>query len=712
MTLKDKDVITPNKEALSDKDVVSFYNAFNAALERIKDENFKESKDNLLSGVKSLYNKTIIESKTFDDGFIDVLENAYPSFSKIARDPKRSLRYETDVVLVEKARRINSDSIKHLASHTQFIRQIDKDNNVIPDKIQTTFAEEDLAIYENRVYKTLVNIIINFLTRRIHVLEENVNSNKTDELRFNNHMDVSGGQFDIDLNIKMVRPMLEENKRSQELVDKLERMLTAYRGLQSTMFMKELKNAKDVVPPVIKTNIFLHNPDFQIIYNTWIFMERYQTEPYGVNIREIDYKNDKTVDKDLSLQSIALINELMYLRQIKDVEVSERDEEIPNHVEHVMDLKHDVSFNPGEIQVEKYYPSEVLLQKTLDLYKQSYNDKKITLDSVEVSARRTIDDMLESVNSICNNLFDYKDSDIDRIGVPREEILAGQRKRYQMLKVLREEKELDLLNIKDEENLALEHLNDIEKALKEELTKVDELAREGIEARHKKAYEEMLAMREEQRRHQEETIERHKEELLALARERAAMLARRGYHSKYHERKVPRINIPLAIYDNTPDDLLDLNYQNEDFKLELRRTKFDTKRKSPSELEANIKEDLARHAEEKRLAELERIKRMNELSYAFSHTKHKAKKDKRERRHIEIWDDTPTLDLFSKEKVVWVKKLKGTHKIMIKKSKARKVIGSKKTLVKKTKVEPKKETRKIVATKKKLVSKKVIKFNE
>jgi hypothetical protein len=222
----------------------------------------------------------------------------------------------------------------------------------------------------------------------------------------------------------------------------------------------------------------------------------------------------------------------------------------------------------------------------------------------------------------------------------------------------------------------------------------------------------MLAMREEQRRHQEETIERHKEELLALARERAAMLARRGYHSKYHERKVPRINIPLAIYDNTPDDLLDLNYQNEDFKLELRRTKFDTKRKSPSELEANIKEDLARHAEEKRLAELERIKRMNELSYAFSHTKHKAKKDKRERRHIEIWDDTPTLDLFSKEKVVWVKKLKGTHKIMIKKSKARKVIGSKKTLVKKTKVEPKKETRKIVATKKKLVSKKVIKFNE
>jgi hypothetical protein len=49
---------------------------------------------------------------------------------------------------------------------------------------------------------------------------------------------------------------------------------------------------------------------------------------------------------------------------------------------------------------------------------------------------------------------------------------------------------------------------------------------------------------------------------------------------------------------------------------------------------------------------------------------------------------------------------------MIKKSKARKVIGSKKTLVKKTKVEPKKETRKIVATKKKLVSKKVIKFNE
>ena len=712
MTLKDNDVIEPSKEALSDKDVVSFYNALNIALERIKDENFKESKDNLLKGVKSIYNKTIIESKTFDDGFIDVLENAYPSFSKIARDPKRSLRYETDVVLVEKAHRINSDSIKHLASHTQFIRQVDKEGNVTPDKILTTFAEEDIAIYENRVYKTLVEIIINFLTRRIHVLEENVNSNKTDELKYNNKMEVSGGTFDIDLNIRMVRPMFEANKRSQELVDKLNNMLTAYRGLQSTTFMRELKNAKPVVPPVLKTNIFLHNPEFQIVYNTWIFMERYQTEPYGVNIKEIDYKNDKQVDKDLSLFGVALINELMYLRQIKNVEVSEKSEDIPNNIEHVIELNHDISFNPGKFEVEKYYPSEVLLQKTLDLYKQSYNDKNITLDSVEVSARQTIDEMLSSVNSITNNLFDYKDSDIDRIGVSTEDILKGQRKRYEMLKVLREEKELDLANTIDEENLALEHLREIEKALEKELTEVDILARQGIEARHKEMYQNMLRQREEQKAHQLETIERHREELLALARERAAKIARRGYHSKYHEKNVERIHIPLAIYDSNPDDLLELDGSYETFNMPIRRTKFDKNRMTLEEIMDKVNKDHEEYLRKKHEEYLRQLALKRALSSAYKPKKHEVKNKKRNRREIHIYDDTPTLDLFSKEKLVWVKKLKGIHKIIINKSKARKIIGSKKILVKKTKVEPIKETRKVVATKKKLVSKKVIKYNE
>ena len=75
-------------------------------------------------GQKTVLNKTQSEIRNFDMSFLDKIESTYPAILKIMRNPKSSIRYEQEVVAVEKARKINSDTVRHLSSHTQFIKEI------------------------------------------------------------------------------------------------------------------------------------------------------------------------------------------------------------------------------------------------------------------------------------------------------------------------------------------------------------------------------------------------------------------------------------------------------------------------------------------------------------------------------------------------------------------------------------------------------------
>ena len=108
------------------------------------------------TGQKTTYNKSLIELRKFNMEFLDVIESCYPALLKIMKDPKKSIRYEQEIVAVEKAKKVTAETVRHLSSHTHLIKEITNVGDVIPAKVLNTFAEEELAIYENRFIKSLV----------------------------------------------------------------------------------------------------------------------------------------------------------------------------------------------------------------------------------------------------------------------------------------------------------------------------------------------------------------------------------------------------------------------------------------------------------------------------------------------------------------------------------------------------------------------------
>ena len=90
----------------------------------------KKAMSNFLSHLKSSKNTELSqisrqEIKQYDMEWINFLETAVQAVGAIVESPKRNLKTTRNVVPVELAKRVSSESIVHLAQNSLFINYID-----------------------------------------------------------------------------------------------------------------------------------------------------------------------------------------------------------------------------------------------------------------------------------------------------------------------------------------------------------------------------------------------------------------------------------------------------------------------------------------------------------------------------------------------------------------------------------------------------------
>ncbi len=466
MALKEEaGMIIPNKEDINDEAVLNFYKAINESFTNtIANDNVGDFLlDNLKNSSKSIYNKSIKEVKSFEKTFVDVLEAAYPAFSKIIIDPKRSLKYENDIVLVEKAKKINSESIRHLSSHTQFIRDI-KDDNVVPSKILTTYAEEELEIYENRMFKTLVNRICKFLEIRIELMKKNIESYQTDEITYNNNVKLGKNDLDVVVSVKYRKQLVDDISITKKLYDRLINLKEAYEGIRLSNFVQSLKNAKDVVPPLLKTNIIMHNPDFKVIYNTWVFLDRYNVLAYDVDIKENDHEDDTdSVLNDFEKIATLAVSDFLYYRSLDGFDFKTfKSKKLKNpKIDKILSRENEYVFKPSIKVLETYVANELLLRQTLAHFSEEYDTNIKNGMSVEISIRQVTKEVLDVLNQMYPTLFKTED-DLSTLSASKSDLIERQKEKVDLIRIVREEKEIDLNKTIKVEKEALDRLYDLE----------------------------------------------------------------------------------------------------------------------------------------------------------------------------------------------------------------------------------------------------------
>lgn len=502
------EVLKPTEEELSDKAVSQFYEAFYSCIENAKSPLGDFLFNELQQGEKTIYNKIVRETKIFDGNFLDVVIGAYPSLLKICRDPKKTLAYMQEVVAMEKAKKVDSESIRHLASHTQYIRDINEQNEVIPSKILSTYAEDNIGIYENRFIKSLINRVIVFLDTRLKLMDENLESISADEIRYKNNIKLSHRKIDLEMNIKISNEILDETQKARELFDKTKNALDKYRALKGTGLYQAVAKLKDVVPPIMKTNIILHNPDFKIAYNLWLYIDRTTEVGYNVQSDEKTNDDDDVILNDFNHIGVFLINDLMHQRGIQSLEAFDGEK-------NVRELKHDditkYELEPKDIKLSHQEISEYLLSRISEIFEEKYKESLSQGLSYEMSVKRVFREMIDVLNRIYPNLFGVNTEDMKKT----PELLEMLKRKQRVMKLIREQKQIDL-NKMDRETQTLDtNIKNLEDYLKrqEERQKEREI-KEAIRLEKLRLQEEKRKAREEKRK-EAERLKAEKERIKA-----------------------------------------------------------------------------------------------------------------------------------------------------------------------------------------------------
>lgn len=502
------EVLKPTEEELSDKAVSQFYEAFYSCIENAKSPLGDFLFNELQQGEKTIYNKTVRETKIFDGNFLDVVIGAYPSLLKICRDPKKTLAYMQEVVAMEKAKKVDSESIRHLASHTQYIRDINEQNEVIPSKILSTYAEDNIGIYENRFIKSLINHVIVFLDTRLKLMDENLESISADEIRYKNNIKLSHRKIDLEMNIKISNEILDETQKARELFDKTKNALDKYRALKGTGLYQAVAKLKDVVPPIMKTNIILHNPDFKIAYNLWLYIDRTTEVGYNVQSDEKTNDDDDVILNDFNHIGVFLINDLMHQRGIQSLEAFDGEK-------NVRELKHDditkYELEPKDIKLSHQEISEYLLSRISEIFEEKYKESLSQGLSYEMSVKRVFREMIDVLNRIYPNLFGVNTEDMKKT----PELLEILKRKQRVMKLIREQKQIDL-NKMDRETQTLDtNIKNLEDYLKRQEERQKERERkEAIRLEKLRLQEEKRKAREEKRK-EAERLKAEKERIKA-----------------------------------------------------------------------------------------------------------------------------------------------------------------------------------------------------
>ena len=145
-----------------------------------------------------------------------------------------------------------------------------------PARLFSRVEDDEFQIYENRVVKTLIDLILGFLRRTEKQLRD-----QRDQLRGIMNSSVQTGSFGFDVSFqKAVAELMSSDKKgdeyrskSLELVEKLQewsyRLLKKYRSLRQTRLYRYLRKSKPVQNPLNETNILVMDKQYSVIFKLW-----------------------------------------------------------------------------------------------------------------------------------------------------------------------------------------------------------------------------------------------------------------------------------------------------------------------------------------------------------------------------------------------------------------------------------------------------------
>ena len=251
--------------------------------------------------------------KRFDLDWVEQIEDCLIPLDSIVRNPRKHIVIEEDIIDISLARSITTDSIKHLAQHTNLISSVDKNGMVLPNKILNTSKEESFEIYENRFIYTLLKKLRDFITKRFDLIKSAYASSEMVEMSFNSAYNLGKTKMQYKLDVIAALPTSEVMDLNTKKLSNLERVAKLDRivgDFLNSAFAKQMVSSAPVRPPIQRTNVILKHQDFKKALTLWQFIETYEKVGFYVDNKDVAKLIEEKTTKQL--MDLAYLNTLIF----------------------------------------------------------------------------------------------------------------------------------------------------------------------------------------------------------------------------------------------------------------------------------------------------------------------------------------------------------------------------------------------------------------
>ena len=493
------------------KNEKSLYHKYVSKMESIKDPYFKNVNEDLYNGQNSYLRMRMKGSSVFNDEWIVKIEDCVYELGQIVNNPLEVTKTEGELTPIELARKINYESIQHLASHSQYVKDIDDDGNVMPAKILAQFHKEEIHTYENKFIATFIRRLVLFVEKRYEFIKNTVNFDTKDVMYIKNKSIVDGHEVTIETKVTLKKANEDaQSAIGREFVHRIENMRRYVNYFYNSPFMKELKTEKNVRKPILQTNIIRKNPYYRKCYETFLFIERFSS--LGVEYT-LDEKYQDFNEKERRALNFILASNLLSLEATEESKTYKKalktykpkllpscDDEIFTYgnllkgpIEFVrIDDKYTEYLNqqistkipakPNKVERE-YFKDEIDLKKNTKKHISEVDQLLKRIKREIAKWEKRVEQLIEE-----RNIKEAKEAEAQLALLRKEEHDILERKRKEIIAAAQQEKA----------EIKAEKLAQIQRA-EEEARAKEEAMRKAIEEAAAKALEEVKRAEEEQR---------------------------------------------------------------------------------------------------------------------------------------------------------------------------------------------------------------------
>lgn len=448
-----------------------------------------------------LTQKSLLETKLFSNDWIEYITENLQYINNIIKNPRTFIKEEKNIVPVEMARRTTSESVRHLAANSRYIKDINKDGEIIPRKVLSSNLDIDKATYENRFIKSLIDKLIAFLEKRYQTIKA---LNETDYFtKFHTSSAFTYEDLDIEfaikLNIYKKTHFEEAEKENEEILIKIDELIRNVQGFIKSPFYQSLQRADAVTSPINRTNIINQDPNYHKCYLLWLYLDSKNNLEYEIIRYLCEEKVDKDTLKDLFMNAFSSL----YDDQI-DYSQFQKSETIAVEEKKKI-IKPEITRPVSKLSMEDYLINEYYFQESRKVYNRRIQERiesgepfHVAFEDVYRGAfkimERIFDDLMETPEELKDNpnaLLRFKmrnQSALEQIYKAKiADLVKMQKTQIQLIKEI-EKAKLDIEKKKLQNNLKKPLITKAEMQLeKERLDKIIETAKNKLQEQREKA---------------------------------------------------------------------------------------------------------------------------------------------------------------------------------------------------------------------------------